>query len=163
MDFPVAAPRRQEGAGVSGMREMSERHSSGHATSVAWVVLCESVARDETGRLSLFGIASHLPVPSLPLLLMEHRVVARLAHLDARQAIDVSFGIVTPGGHWIAPGDDAATLEVSGEFIIITLRSLPLREEGIHRLEVGLGNGSAASAEILVWLCDPLNDRVHVH
>lgn len=70
--------------------DMHDRQPHRHATSVAWVVLCESVARDETGRLSLFGIASHLPVPSLPLLLMEHRVVARLAHLDARQPIDVS-------------------------------------------------------------------------
>lgn len=142
---------------------MLERHSSGHATSVAWVVLCESVARDETGRLSLFGIASHLPVPSLPLLLMEHRVVARLAHLDASQPIDVSFGIVTPSGHWLAPSDDAATLEVSGEFIIITLRSLPLREEGVHRLEVGLGNGSAASVDIPVWLCASSRDPIQFH
>lgn len=134
------------------------------AASVAWVVLCESVARDETGRLSLIGIASHLPVPSLPLLLNEHLVVARLADLEAGEALDVSFGIATPAGMWITPAaDDAATLEMIGEFVIITLRSLPLREEGLHRFEVGIGNGSTAKVEVPVWLCTPRREQPHVH
>jgi hypothetical protein len=50
-----------------------------------------------------------------------------------------------------------------GDFVIITLRSLPLREEGLHRFEVGLDNGSSARVDIPVWLCAPPEERAHVH
>jgi len=144
---------------------MSGPNAGTPEATVDWVVVCESIGRDNaTGRLSLIGLASHLPVPSLPLLLNEHRVVARLAHLQAGQSVDVSFGIVTPAGLWITPAaDDAAELEMVGEFVVITLRSLPLREEGIHRFEVSLANGSAASVEVAVWLCSPRQEHPHVH
>lgn len=143
---------------------MSQQPAAAGGASVDWVVLCESVTRDDKGRLSLVGIASHLPVPSLPLVLVEHTIVARLGHIERRQALDVSFGMVTPGGCWVAPSDDdAATLEVAGEFVIITLRSLPLRSEGIHRFEVGLGNGSAASVDVPVWLCAPRHEPAQLH
>jgi hypothetical protein len=49
--------------------------------SISRVVLCESALRDESDRMSLFGIAAHLPVPSLPLVLVEHLVVARLTRV----------------------------------------------------------------------------------
>jgi hypothetical protein len=131
---------------------------------VDWVVVCESVARDETGRLSLIGIASHLPVPFLPLLLVDHLVVARLTHLKAGQTAQVSFGIVTPAGIGISPAEDGtASLDMIGDFVVITLRSLPLREEGLHRFEVGLDNGSSATVDVPVWLCARQEERPQVH
>lgn len=134
------------------------------ATSVAWVVLCEAVARDETRRLSLIGIASHLPVPSLPMVLNEHTIVARLALSGRREQIDVSFGVRTPSGSWITPAaDDAMSIEVSGEYVIITLRSLPLRSEGIHSFAVCLDNGSSASVDVPVWVCVPSEEDARVH
>ncbi len=131
--------------------------------TIAWVVLCESTRTDQMNRMSLLGIASHMPVPSLPLVLTEHVVVARLSHQGEREELDVAFGVVTPAGLWVTPEDDnAASVAISGEYLIITLRSLPIRDEGIHRFEVGLGNGSSASVDISVWLCQPSRElRVH--
>jgi hypothetical protein len=143
---------------------MSRHAAEALGPCVEWVVLCESVARDDTGRLSLIGIASDLPVPSLPLLLVDHLVVARLTRLRAGQTAHVSFGIVTPAGIGITPAaDGTASLDMVGDFVIITLRSLPLREEGLHRFEVSLDNGSSATVDVPVWLCAPREERSSIH
>src|SRR5262245_52616349 len=135
--------------------------------TIEWVVLCESIYRDQTDRMSLLGIASHLPVPTLPLLLTEHMIVARLSKHGTPEELDVGFGIVTPGGLWVtALDDDAVSVAVSGEYLIITLRALPLRDPGTHRFEVRLSNGSAGSVDIPVWLCQPQPHDIkpqHVH
>lgn len=131
--------------------------------TIAWAVLCEAISRDENNRLSLFGVASDLPVPSLPLVLTEHLIVARLSNSDGNE-LDVTFGVTTPAGLWVTPIDEeAASVDVSGEYLVITLRSLPLRDEGVHRFEVGLSNGSMASVEIPVWLCAPRDVSPRVH
>lgn len=91
-------------------------------------------------------------------------MVARLSPHGKREELDVAFGVVTPAGLWVTPGDDdAASVVVSGEYLIISLRSLPLRDEGVHRFEVSLGNGSTASVEIPVWLCQSASEPLRVH
>lgn len=133
-------------------------------TTISWVVLCESISRDRFDRISLLGVASHMPVPSLPLVLNEHMVVARLSHVGRADALDVAFGVSTPAGLWVTPdAEDAATVAIAGEYVLIRLHSLPLREEGVHRFEVGLSNGAAASVDVPVWLCEPDNRRQPVH
>ena len=131
---------------------------------IAWVVLCESMFRDDTDRLSLVGIADHLPVPSLPLVLVDHLVVARLTHDVAPEDLDVSFGVMTPRGCWVSPSnDDAVRISVSGNYLIIALRTLPLREEGVYRFAVSLSTGATASVDIPVWLCSTEQLPAQVH
>ena len=92
------------------------RTSVDPAASITWVVLCESIFRDQNNRMSLLGVASDLPVPSLPLVLAEHLVVARVSRTPEPQELDVMFGVVTPAGLWVTPIDEAATVAVSGDF-----------------------------------------------
>ena len=88
--------------------------------------------------------------------------MARLSRDHEYDDLNVTFGIVTPDGLWITPtADQAAHVAMSGEYLIIRLQELPLREEGIHRFEVGLSNGSMASLDIPVWLCDQPAEQVH--
>jgi hypothetical protein len=131
---------------------------------IAWVVLCESMFRDETDRLCLLGIADHLPVPSLPLVLVDHLVVAKLTHGSGPEALGVSFGVMTPGGCWVSPSSDAtAVVSMSGNYLIVGLRTLPLREEGVHTFEVSLSSGATASVDIPVWLCSTQQPHAQLH
>jgi hypothetical protein len=131
---------------------------------IAWVVLCESVFRDESGRLCLLGIADHLPVPSLPLTLVDHLVVARLTRATGPEDLGVSFGVLTPGGRWVSPSTDvSAGVSMSGDYVIIGLRTLPLREEGIYKFAVSLSSGVTASVDIPVWLCSAEQPPVQLH
>ena len=132
--------------------------------TIAWVVLCESMFRDDTGRLSLLGIADHLPVPSLPLVLVDHLVVARIMSDAAPEDLDLAFGVRTPSGCWVTPSsDDAARVVISGDYLIISLQTLPLREEGVYRFEVSLGSGSRASVEVPVWLTTVEQPPLQIH
>src|SRR5262245_22327401 len=120
--------------------------------------------RDETNRLSLLGIADHLPVPSLPLVLVDHLVVARLTDDASLDDVDVTFGVRTPRGCWVTPSNDAAVRVVmSGEYLIIALQTLPLSQEGLHRFEVSLSSGATASVDIPVWLCSTEQPPTQVH
>lgn len=132
-------------------------------TSIQWVALCEGIVKDDYRRMSLIGIANDLPVPSLPLVLEEHMIVARVSRTGRSEELGVSFGVVTPAGLWVTPVDDAVEVTVSGDFVVIRIRSLPLRDEGVHRFEVGLSNGSAAAVEVPVWLCAHSPEDMHVH
>jgi hypothetical protein len=134
------------------------------AVTIVWMMLCESAFRDATDRINLLGVATHMPVLSLPLVLHEHVLVARLSERWAGPDLDVGFGVVTPGGLWIAPqAADTSMVDLAGEYLIVTLRSLPLREEGVHRFELALGNGAEAAVEIPVWVCQPATQSTRVH
>lgn len=120
---------------------------------VDWLVLCESAHFDSTHRLCVIGIAKHFPVPTLPVVLHEHTLVAHLAGVTPRSEFDVAFGVRTPSGCWISPeDDDAASLTVVDGYVLITLRSLPFMEVGTYRFEVSANREPPAVLEIPVWL-----------
>ena len=127
------------------------RTSVDPAASITWVVLCESIFRDQNNRMSLLGVASDLPVPSLPLVLAEHLVVARVSRTPEPQELDVMFGVVTPAGLWVTPIDEAATVAVSGDFLII--RCGPWLRDEASIAEVALWEWSSASVEAPVRVC----------
>lgn len=140
--------------------------SGGQPVPVAidWLVLCESAFLDETERLCLVGIADNFPVPRLPLALSEHVLVARLRRSLPRRPFDIGFGIRTPSGCFIAPhGSGSAELRMIGDYVLMTLRSLPFREAGTYRFEFSVNDDVHAALDIPVWIAPEREVPAGIH
>jgi len=132
--------------------------------AIEWMVLCESAFFDETGRLCLVGIAKDFPLPSMPLLLHQHVPVARIGKIRNGEDLALSFMLRSPSSQWInSESSDAISVRVFQDYLLMTLRNLPLREEGIYRFELSMNDQPAAAIEIPVWLVPNRSNSVNVH
>src|SRR5262245_46439121 len=132
--------------------------------SLDWAQACELAFLDNQGRLCLIGVTTHLPVPSLPVALRQLMVAVRVVDVGIGEELDVSVSILTPGGVLAmpsAPGALDVTVAAS-EFLLFTMRDIPVREEGVYRVIVSVGEGESVSLEIPVQvLFTPSHAEVH--
>lgn len=106
---------------------------------IEWTLLCEHAFLDLHGRLCLNGLIVRLPVLQLPQPLDEVTLVGRLVDLGSIDQLKLFVTIVTPRGTAATPNSaDVVRLEVLGEFVFARLWGLPLREEGVHRFQLGI-------------------------
>ena len=117
---------------------------------VDWTVLCELAFLDRQDRLCVIGLTTALPVPHLPVLVNQLMVVARLDELRPVEEIQVAAAVVSPTGIWKTPSDDDVSIEMAREFVLVTLRSIPLTEEGIHSFRILIGGQPPASIDVPV-------------
>jgi hypothetical protein len=120
---------------------------------IKWAELCELAMVDKCDRLCIIGITTRLPVPSIPLVVRQLMVAARISDVQRGEPLGVGVSMVTPSGQWLAPDQgDGFDVRIDAEYILITLRDIPLYEEGLYRFEVSLNNGEPAKPEVLVGL-----------
>jgi hypothetical protein len=120
---------------------------------IDWVTACELAFLDRQDRLCVIGMTTHLPVPQLPLELNQLMLVARLTELRTVEEIGVRVEVVTPGGLFSSPRDSGClSIEMAGHFVFVTLRGLPLMQEGVYRFEVGLTGQTPSVVPIPVLL-----------
>jgi len=101
---------------------------------VEWMLDCELAYFDRTARLCMVGVTTQLLLPSLPLSMRQLMIVARLADRAPGQSLDIGFAIATPDDQWIGPSkDDDLHIEIASEYILITVRDLPFKQEGMYR------------------------------
>jgi hypothetical protein len=121
--------------------------------NIEWAQLCELAFIDSRGRLCLIGITNRFPVPSLPLAVPQLMLAARVVDARHGEEFDIGVTVVTPRGLFAAPNAaDGCDVVMAGEHVLITLRDLPLSEEGVYRFEVSLGDGRPITLEVPVWL-----------
>ena len=118
---------------------------------IDWTVLCDTAFLDQRGRLCLIGINQRLAVPALPFKLQQVMLVARLVDIRAVDEISVSVGIVAPSGFRSArTGSGSVVIEMAGEYILVTLREIPLLETGVHRFQIRLRGQPVAVLDVNV-------------
>ena len=118
---------------------------------VDWTVLCELAFLDRHDRLCVIGLTTALPVPQLPILVNQLMLVARLDGLRPVEEIELAAAVVSPTGIWKTPsGDDNLSIEMAREFVLVTLRNIPLAEEGIHSFRILIGGQPPASIDVPV-------------
>lgn len=119
---------------------------------IDWLVACDLAFIDRQDRLCVVGIVRSLPVPDVPLAMHQMMLVARLADLRQVEEFEVSVAIRGPRGLFTTPTNgQGLVIEMSGEYILITLRSLPLLDEGVYRFEVSLTGQSAQAIDVPVF------------
>ena len=81
----------------------------------------------------MIGVTTHLAVPRLPILVNRLTIVARLADLRPNEEVQIAAAIITPGDVWATPADDdGLTIEMVREHVLVTLRGIPIHEEGTY-------------------------------
>src|SRR5262245_3431359 len=110
---------------------------------IDWAVLCDLAFFDRQDRLCIVGITRKLPAPSLPLAISQMMLVARLTEIQPVEEIALSVAVVTPKGVLTTSNSrDCILVEMANQYVLVTLRDLPLHEEGIYRFRLAL-NGQA--------------------
>ena len=128
-----------------------------------WMQVCELAYFDRQARLCLVGITTHLVLPSLPIRMRQLMIVGRVEDLPPGESLDVSFAMMTPAGQWLSPADDDTHVELSSEYVVVTLRDVPFQEEGPYRFAIQIGPQQLASVVLPVVVLVPEAERVGVH
>src|SRR5262245_13513683 len=102
---------------------------------IEWAQLCELAFLDDCDRLCMIGIMTRFPVPSLPIAMRQLMIVARIVDIHSGDSVRVAASLVTPSGRSLAVHQtDGFDVAVTAEYLFITLRDVPISEEGVHRL-----------------------------
>jgi hypothetical protein len=108
--------------------------------SIDWAVLCDLAFFDRQERLCLVGIVRKLPLPTLPLAIGQLMFVAHLTDIQEVEEFQVTVAVVTPRGLVTIPkSGDCVEIEIAHDYILVTLRALPITEEGMYRFQLGIG------------------------
>src|SRR5262245_33541302 len=118
---------------------------------IASAHLCELAFLDSCDRLCLVGVTTRLPVPSLPLAVHQLMLAARVVGVLPGESLDLGVSGTMPSGMSTAPEQpDGIHVNVLAEYILITLRQIPLMEEGLYRFVVSLGSQEPVVIEVPV-------------
>jgi hypothetical protein len=125
--------------------------------------LCELAFLDNCDRLCLIGVTTRLPVPTLPLAVNQLMIAARVVDVRRGESIDLGVSIAMPNGLSTAPEQpDGIQVSIFPEYILITLRQIPLADEGIYRFTVSLGDQDPVVIEVPVLLVSrPAYAEIH--
>src|SRR5215471_20667011 len=120
---------------------------------IDWAQLCEMAFLDDSARLCMIGVMTRFPAPQLPVAMRQVVIVVRIADVEAEESFSIGVSMLTPHGALLSPTHtDGFDITVTAEYIFITLRDIPLKEEGMHRFSVAVGKGDPVSIDVPVRL-----------
>ncbi len=76
---------------------------------IEWMLLCETALLDRQGRVSLIGVATDFPVPSVPIVIKQLMMVARV--VEARTGDEMREGRGSRSARRAAGGRNRATTD----------------------------------------------------
>jgi hypothetical protein len=128
---------------------------------IEWALVCDRAFLDRHARVSLIGVATHFPVPSLPRVIHKIMMVAKL--IDFRPGVKVEVGVAmsNPRGAWTQPMPSGFDVEHAGEYLFVTLHEVPLAEAGTHRFALGLGQQEVVVEIPVTVISGPAGAGVH--
>jgi hypothetical protein len=115
------------------------------------VYLCEMAFLNNSDRLCVIGLTTRLPVPALPVAVYRLMLAVHVVDAGSGDPVDVRLFIVNPKEHLVTP-DEAGLFQVdfAGEYVLITLRELPLTAEGLYRFGVAIDGHDPVTLEVPV-------------
>ncbi len=116
---------------------------------IDWAFVCELAYFDRHERLCVVGIVKDFVIPQLPLALSQVMVVARCIDIQPMDEVDVEISVVAPRGGVATPASGLGVIiEVSGGYVLATLRDVPLLDEGNYGFRIALGNQAPVTVEV---------------
>jgi hypothetical protein len=108
--------------------------------------MCDLAFFDRQDRLCVIGIVRTVSTPRLPLAISQMMLVAHLADIRPVEEVEISVAVVT----------------MAHQYVLVMLRELPFREEGVYRFEITLTGQSVASIDIpVLTTARPVSVEVH--
>jgi hypothetical protein len=130
---------------------------------VDWAVACELAFLDAQDRLCVIGVTTRLTLPTLPILVNQLMLVARLADLRTSEELQIAAAVVSPTGVWQVPSDtDGLTIEIVREYVFVALRGSPIYQEGVHSFRLLLWGLPAVTIDVPAIAVQPAA-RADVH
>jgi hypothetical protein len=81
----------------------------------------------------MIGIVKRLPTPQLPLAINQMMLVAHLTDVRTVEKFEIAVSIMTPSGLLTsAAGSGCVVIEIAHDYVLVTLRDIPLNEEGLR-------------------------------
>jgi hypothetical protein len=119
---------------------------------IGWAQVCELAFIDKYDRLCMIGVTTRFPVPSLPLFVRQLMIAARIVDVQPVDSFPVAVSVATPSQRLVPDNMDGFDVNIVGEYILISLRDVPLSEEGLYRFEVSIGDNEPVPLELTVGL-----------
>src|SRR5215471_19856981 len=120
---------------------------------IDWAQLCEMAFLDDSARLCMIGVMTRFPAPQLPVTMRQVVIVVRIADVEVEESFGIGVSMSTPSGALLTPTHtDGFDITVTAEYVFITLRDIPLKDEGMHRFSVAVGKGDPVSIDVPVRL-----------
>ena len=118
---------------------------------------------DQQDRLCVVGVTRKFPVPTLPIVLHQVMLVAHLADIQPVEEVGFAISVVTPCGTTARPtARESIVIEMAGEYVLVTLRDVPLAEEGRYRFEIALTGQAPVSVGVTVLAAtQPVAAQLH--
>jgi hypothetical protein len=128
---------------------------------IDWAVLCDLAFMDRLGRLCVIGVTREFFVPALPIALHQVVLVAHLTDVQPIDTIGVGVFVVSPHGVSARPKtSDSIIVELSGEYVLATLRNVPLTDEGMYRFDIAL-TGQTPTSVVFSVLAENCPSATH--
>jgi hypothetical protein len=133
-------------------------------TTVDWAVMCDLAYFDGASRLCMFGIDTVGPVRTLSI--GSHRLAIAIHFLDRdpHDGPDVALFVTRPNGE-IRAADEVRDfcVESRGDYMLVEMPSMPLREEGLYRFELACGARQPTMCEVTVLVHAQRPARIPLH
>src|SRR5262245_61762121 len=119
---------------------------------IQWAQLCELAFIDKYDRLCMIGVTTRFPVPSLPVLVRQFMIAAHIVDVQPVDNFTVAVTVATPSQQLAPVHSDGFNVSIVSEYILITLRDVPLSEEGWYRFEVSISENEPVILDVRVGL-----------
>jgi hypothetical protein len=130
---------------------------------IEWVQLCEMAFLDDCDRLCVIGIMARFHAPQLPIAMRQLMIVVRIAGVQAEESFGIGVSMLTPSAVSLTPKPEDVDIALTADYILITLRDIPLAEEGTHRFTVTVGKGDPVSIDVPVRLVVNRAEAANAH
>jgi hypothetical protein len=107
---------------------------------------------DDCDRLCMIGVMARFRVPELPIAMRQLMIVVRIVGVHAEESFGIGVSMATPSGVSLTPKHEDVDIALTADYIFITLRDIPLKQEGMHRFIVTVGKGDLVSVDVPVRL-----------
>jgi len=124
--------------------------------TIEWAFFCDMALIDRYHRLSIIGISPRIPTPTIPIAVRHSMLVAKM-NAPEGERIDFGIRIAAPSGlvAVLTPDDQDVSVESAHGFLLVTMRNLPLPEEGTYRFELMVNGQIAATVPLSVLVTSP--------
>jgi len=119
-----------------------------------WACLCDLAYFDGAQQLCMIGVDPRGSVRTLPVGIYRFVIVARVLDAGAEDGVRVVVSLSTPAGGQAIDPRAAFRTDRRGDYVLVSLNSLPFLDEGTYRFEVTLGSLPAFDISLVISNAD---------
>jgi hypothetical protein len=128
-----------------------------------WAFICFRAFFDDDHQLFVERLVRRFNVPKLGIAFTEFTIVTVLKTRPREgENVNINLDILTPSGTHCNPQDpNAVRIECGNDFLLLTLKEMPILEEGTYRFNIRVNGLPLTTVEMPVRVLPSAPDVVH--